>query len=128
MVRLPWFTVQGSGFRVQGSRFISHASEDGEWDAALLPRATVSYTDVCHQYLSTGGFSASSYLSPCCLLPPFPSTYLSTSSHLISSHLISPPSKTEFETMMAQRAADFRLDPGLRKHCKKDIAEVSGMA
>ena len=32
--------------------------------------------------------------------------------------------KEELELMMAARAADFRLDPKLKKQCKKDIQRV----
>ncbi|CAI5986739.1 unnamed protein product [Closterium sp. NIES-65] len=36
----------------------------------------------------------------------------------------STPCKEEVERMMEHRASDFRLDPGLRKYCHRDIVEV----
>ncbi|CAI5961385.1 unnamed protein product [Closterium sp. NIES-64] len=36
----------------------------------------------------------------------------------------STPCKEEVERMMEHRASDFRLDPGLRKYCHRDIVET----
>ncbi|CAI5986578.1 unnamed protein product [Closterium sp. NIES-65] len=36
----------------------------------------------------------------------------------------STPCKEEVERMMEHRASDFRLDPGLRKYCHRDIVEL----
>ena len=40
----------------------------------------------------------------------------------------SPDCKAEFESMMQDRAADFRLDSSLRDACASDIEETCGYA